>query len=232
MRIIIVDDELLAREMLAQMLTTLNKDIEIIALCADLPEGVKAINQYHPDVVFLDIDMPRFKGIEIDNFLPNINFHIIFTTAHQQFAIDAIKLGAFDYILKPIDIEEISTCLEKLSQKINKEIDFDKISSNRLIVNTIQNIHLIDFDKILYLQADGAYTKIVTEKNEITASKNLKHYEDILNNNSSFVRIHKSYIVNKSKINIINKLKQKIVLTNGECISITMDKIEKIISSI
>lgn len=225
---IIVDDEYLAREMLAQMINSLNLNIEIIKLCTDLPEAIKYINQLKPELVFLDIDMPRFKGIEIDQFISNIDFDIIFTTAHQEFAINAIKIGAFDYLLKPLDIDELNSTLIKLLDKKSRKKEIDNITYNRLIVNTIQQIHIIDFKKIIYFKAEGAYTKIITTEAEIIASKNLKFYEDLLENNSLFTRIHKSYIINKEKIKAINKLKQQALMENEDYISISQDKMEKL----
>ena len=226
---IIIDDELLAREMLQHMIQSLDVPIQIVDLCADLPEAIKSINQHKPELIFLDIDMPRFNGLEISTFIPNINFEIIFTTAHQHYAIDAIKLGAIDYLLKPIDIEELNNCLQKVINKMCNDDDIKKISCDRLIVNTSQNVHLIDYNKILYLKAEGAYTKIVTTQGEITASKNLKYYEDLLVKRSLFIRIHKSYIVNKSKIGLINKVKQLVILENDEAIQIAQEKFEKLL---
>lgn len=223
---IIVDDELLAREMLSQMITSLGLDLEIVCLCADLPEALKAINLHQPNLVFLDVDMPRFKGLEINQFLSEIRFDIIFTTAHQEFAIDAIKIGAFDYLLKPIDIEELDACLKKYIGSKPSPVLMD---CDRLIVNTVQQIYLIDYKKIIYLKAEGAYTKIITTETEITASKNLKYYEDMLSNHKLFLRIHKSYIVNKAKIVTVHKLKQQAILENGDSISIAQDKIDRLL---
>ncbi len=226
---IIVDDEYLAREMLQHMIQSLELPIQIVALCADLPEAIKSINIHKPDLVLLDIDMPRFTGLEISSFLPKIDFEIIFTTAHQHYAINAIKIGAIDYLLKPIDIDELKLCINKVVYKLDCQDVTEKISCDRLLVNTIQHVHLIDYNKILYLKAEGAYTKIVTTQGEITASKNLKHYEDLLINRSLFIRIHKSYIVNKSKIILINKVKQQAILENDEAIQIAQERFDKLL---
>lgn len=228
---IIVDDELLAREMLQQMIESLNENIEIKALCTDLPEAIKAIHTYKPDLVFLDIDMPRFKGLEIESFIPVIDFDIVFTTAHQEFAINAIKLGASDYLLKPIDIDELGQCVSKITANKMLPMDnsIDNYNCDRLLVNTVQHIHLIDYKKILYFKANGAYTQIITSQGEITASKNLKYYEELLMHKSNFIRIHKSYIVNKSKIILINKSKQQAILENDDIIQIAQEKIDKLL---
>ncbi len=226
---IIVDDESLAREMLQEMLLMVNPDIKIVALCEDVPDAVKAIHKYQPDLVFLDVDMPRYKGIDIGEFFEIMDFEIVFTTAHQQYAINAIKLNAFDYLLKPIDLQELRTTLDKFVKK-RTLAEAEGKQKGKLLVNTAQIVHFIDLDKIIYLKAEGAYTQIICTDTQILSSKNLKFYEDHFSGNDTFLRCHKSYIVNKDKIISINKARQEISLQNGDFIHITLDKIDALMN--
>lgn len=226
---IIVDDESLAREMLQDMLLLINPDIKIVALCEDVPEAVKAINKHRPDIVFLDIDMPRYKGTDISEFFEEIDFDIVFTTAHQQYAINAIKINALDYLLKPLDLEDLRNAINKFEKK-RHPAEIELKYKGKLVVNTAQIVHFIDLDKIIYLKAEGAYTRIISIETTVLSSKNLKFYEDYLEDNAVFFRCHKSYIVNKHKIISLNKVKQEITLENGDLINITMDKIDCLIN--
>jgi two-component system LytT family response regulator len=227
---IIVDDENLAREMLQDMVALVNPEIHVVALCEDIPEAVKAINKHRPDIVFLDVDMPRYKGIDIVEFFEEIDFDIVFTTAHQQYAIDAIKMNAFDYLLKPIDIQDLRTTIDKFVKKKVFSADLDVKQKGKLLVNTMQVVHFIDLDKIIYFRADGAYTEIVCADTKILSSKNLKYYEEYFSDNHSFVRCHKSYIVNRNKIVSINKVKQDIMLENGDNIHLAIDKLDMLMN--
>ncbi len=227
---IIVDDESLARDMLQDMLSLVNPDIKVIALCEDIPEAVKAINKHRPDIVFLDVDMPRYKGIDIVEFFDVIDFDIVFTTAHQQYAIHAIKMNAFDYLLKPIDIQELKSTIAKFTAKRTKTEDIEAKQKGKLLVNTAQVVHFIDLDKIIYLKAEGAYTQIVCTDANIVSSKNLKFYEEYFAENNCFLRCHKSYMVNKHKIVSVNKARQEISLQNGDTITTTIDKIDALMN--
>jgi two-component system LytT family response regulator len=227
---IIVDDESLAREMLQDMLMLINPDIKIVAFCEDLPEAVKAINKFRPDILFLDVDMPRYKGIDIAEFFDVMDFDVVFTTAHQQYAINAIKLNALDYLLKPLDLEDLRIAINKFIKK-RQSSETEIKYPGKLVVNTAQIVHFIDIDKIIYLKAEGAYTKIITEDNEVLSSKNLKFYEEHFEDNSSFLRCHKSYIVNKHKIISLNKVRQEISIQNGDIINVSVDKLYELLGT-
>jgi two-component system, LytTR family, response regulator len=202
---IIIDDEKMARSLLAGMLAEFCKGVTVLDACPDLPSGIKAIRKLKPDIVFLDIEMPGFSGLELLDFFDEgeIGFSIIFTTAYNQYAIQAFKLSAIDYLLKPIEPADLENAVERYQKNAHKK-NYQVLKENlnptvvqKLAVHTINSVKFIETDQILYLKAEGAYTEIVLEGGKvITASKGLKKYEEILGDNQNFFRCHKSYIVN------------------------------------
>ncbi len=207
---IIIDDEKMARTLLEGMLKELCKDVEVLDTCKDLPTGVKSIRKHNPDLVFLDIEMPGHSGLELLDFFneDEVNFSIIFTTAYNQYAIQAFKLSAIDYLLKPIEFKDLEHAVERFKKQGVKQ-NYQVLKTNlqlnhkkkKIAIHTTGSIKFIDINDIIYLKADGAYTNIVL-KNEDTvmASKILKSFEDVLNPDLSFFRCHKSFIVNTNYI--------------------------------
>ena len=210
---IVVDDESLARRLLKGMVETYLPKVKVLDECADLPEAVKSIRKWKPDLVFLDIEMPGHSGLEILDFFEKeeCQFHIVFTTAYNQYAVQAFKLSAVDYLLKPIEPEALMASFDLFVNRQNRSMpDYDWLKANlsrdglkNLAVHTPTSVIFIQLSELLYLKADGAYTHLVTDgKPEMLSSKNLKHYEDILCNKpgSDFFRLHKSYIINLRKV--------------------------------
>lgn len=211
LKAIIIEDEVLAQEMLAGMLKQQHSgSIEVLACCQDIPCAVKAIRKFQPDVVFLDIELPGFSGLDLLNFFNDeeINFHIIFTTAYNQYAIQAFKLSAVDYLLKPISPDDLGKAIELLDKRVNVSV-YNELRNrfntpqlkNRLVIHTNQTVRFLVLDDILYLQAHGAYSLITKSDDEqILASKNIRHYEDVLSPFKQFLRCHRSYIVNMDHV--------------------------------
>lgn len=201
---IIIDDEAMARELLNGMLAEYCPDVKVLELCADLPSGVKAIRKHKPDVIFLDIEMPGHSGLELLDFFDDsdVNFSIIFVTAYNRYAIQAFKLSAVDYLLKPIETEDLIKAVQLLDKNKNKhqfKVLKENISANplKIAISTINAIDFIELDDILFLKADGSYTKVYLKDDQIIlTSKSLKHFETILVDQHSFFRCQKSYIVN------------------------------------
>lgn len=199
---IIIDDELRARTLLKNILQDSCPDIEVIDSCEDLPNAVKAIRKMQPDLIFLDIEMPGHSGLELLDFFneDEITFSIIFTTAYQQYALNAIKMDAFDYILKPIEPEELVRAIDRFKRKHEQKAAKEpvlSITANKIAIPTSNGIKLINTDSIVYLKADNTYTEIhlnTTEK--LIVSRTLKNFEDVLVAFSNFFRSNKSYIVN------------------------------------
>lgn len=237
LKAIIVEDEKLAREMLAHMLREAKSEsVEVLACCEDIPGAVKAIRKYQPDVVFLDIELPGFSGLELLNFFneDEINFHIIFTTAYNQYAIQAFKLAAVDYLLKPVTSEDLYQALQLLDRRVQSENYFELKNrfnnpqlKNRLVVNTNQSIRFLHLDQIIYLEACGAYTIIrQSDGEEIVTSKNIKHYEDILASFPQFQRCHRSYIINMDFVSAFVRNDGGFLRLKEYEIPVSQDKIE------
>lgn len=233
---IIIDDELRARTLLAGMLKECAAGITVIAGCEDLPNGVKAIRRHKPDLVFLDIEMPGHSGLELLDFFneDEINFDIIFTTAYNNYAIQAFKLSAIDYLLKPISMEELEQSIERFRRKNKKHAsdyaalkeNLNKNNSNKIAVPTGNSIRFIELQSILYLKADSSYTEMMfTDGTRLIVSRTLKNFEEVLNSSTGFFRCHKSYLVNSNAISdYVKSDGGYIVLNNGVNVPISPDK--------
>lgn len=243
MTAIIIDDEQRARVSLRYLLNEYCPDIEILEECENLSSGVKAIIKYKPSLVFLDIEMPGHSGLELLDFFDedDIKFQIIFTTAYNEFAIKAFKLSAVDYLLKPIDevlLQEAVKRATKINQKKqNYEVLKDNILSkslNKIAIPSGSSLLFIETKNILYIKGDGSYTVVVLKNGtKHTVSRNLKNFEETIDDQPELLRIHKSYIVNANEIVSYTKSEGgSIELTNKEHLPITADKVEKIIDLI
>lgn len=207
---IIVDDELKSRESLKKLLTSYCENIEVSATCQNVAEALEAIDTVRPDVVFLDIQMQRETGFDLLTQLGTIDFEIIFTTAHAEYAIKAIKFSAIDYLLKPIDLEELKKAVAKVQGKQNGSIVErmrqllqnikSPVSENKLALPTADGLTFIKVSDILYFKASGNYTEIFMNGGQKhLVSRHLKEYDDLLSD-QNFFRIHHSYLINISFI--------------------------------
>ena len=244
MKVIIVDDEERARVSLRYLISEFLPNVEIVAECDGIPNAVKSIHKFHPDLVFLDIEMPGHSGLEILDFFDekDLNFGIIFTTAYQEYAIKAFKLSAVDYLLKPINPSELTEAIERYSkintQKINllnTNLGRNTISCDKKIGIPMNNgIELINPENIIYIKAEGAYSEIhLTEGKKILASKNLKMFEESLTDYESLIRVHKSYLVNfKHVISITKSNGGNITLCNAMKIPFNTESYEILLEKI
>lgn len=224
-RAIIVDDEEGARDVLENLLLRFCPDVELIAKCNHVLQAVDAINKEQPDLVFLDIEMPNYSGFEIITFFKNINFKIIFVTAYDQYAIKAFKVAAIDYLLKPVDIEQLKNAVTRVVQQRNIEQQSQRLLllSNTLDSKQLKNIvisdkgqqNIIPIESIIAIEAQESYCTIHTTEKTFIASKNLKHFETVLENLPQFFRVHKSWLVNKTYIKHYSKSDLSIQLSNG-----------------
>lgn len=235
-RAIIIDDEVMARTLLKGMLEEFCSDVIVVDMCENLSSGVLSIRKNKPDLVFLDIEMPEHNGLEILNFFDNeeIDFKIVFTTSYNEYAVRAFKLSAIDYLLKPIEPEElINTVLhyQKLQHSFTalKESYKQGVSLNsskRIPIHTASSTIFIKTDDILFLRAEGAYTKLYLENDQtILASKGLKHFEELLSSEPQFLRTHKSYIANLNYVSELVKSNGGHLKIYGHEINISSDKL-------
>jgi two-component system LytT family response regulator len=212
MRVILIDDEPLARSIVKEYLKSW-PELEIAQECNDGFEGVKAINQYKPDLIFLDIQMPKINGFEMLELIEQAP-SVIFTTAFDEYAIKAFEEHAVDYLLKPFTRERFDKSVQKWldqQQKLGKiELPPELIQNlkesfpknDRIVVKTGNKIKIIPLTEILYLEADDDYVKIHTPEGSFLKNKTLTYFEKMLGENN-FVRVHRSFIV---KINEITRI--------------------------
>ncbi len=205
---IIVDDELGARESLSKMIEKNCKQIEVVAKVDSMLSAFEAITNKEPDLVFLDIEMPNGNAFDLLEKFKSINFNIIFTTAYDHYAIKAIKFSAIDYILKPIDPEELVTAVKRFEnqrgQKESLDKQFKTLLSNVKPDNKLKKVGIPDGDGLIFINlsdiircdSDGNYTFfILTSGKKIIASRTLGEYEQMFTDDN-FFRIHRSHLIN------------------------------------
>jgi two-component system LytT family response regulator len=233
MKAIIIDDEKRARVSLSLLLQEYCPEVELVAECENLPEGVKAIRKFNPDLVLLDIEMPGHSGLELVDFFDEkeINFSIIFTTAYNEYAIQAFKLSALDYLLKPIIPEELINAISRMERQ--KSLQFKALAENiqneffeKIAVPSGNTLILIKISDIVYIKGEGSYSEIyMQDKSKHMVSRNLKNFEEILLKDKRFLRTHKSYIVNFDEVVSFNKSDGGwLDMKNGNSIPISSEK--------
>jgi len=235
---IIVDDEKWARTVLQTLLVRDYNNIDVIAQCIDIPSAVEKIKELQPDVVFLDIEMPNYAGYEIVKFFDEINFQIIFVTAFDQYAIKAFEVNAIDYLVKPIDRLKLKQAVHKLSTQIEKNNTIDQYNQllktiksgtyKKIILPELGNRRIIDLNHIIAIKADDTYAIIYLKNSKtLTISKTLKYFENLLENDSSFFRSHRSWMINLNYIEKVNKTDNIVILKNDLNTAISRTKFEQ-----
>ncbi len=243
MKAIIIDDEKRARVSLALIIQEYCPHVEIVAECENLPQGVKAIRKYNPDLVLLDIEMPGHSGLELLDFFDEneVNFAIIFTTAYNEYALQAFKFSAIDYLLKPINPELLCEAISRLEKQKQKLENFKVLKENiqqenlsKIAVPSGNSLIFLDTTKIVYIKGEGAYaTVFCTTGAKNLVSRNLKNFEDILCLNKNFMRVHKSYIVNLEQVKAYNKSDGgSLELSTGNQIPVSSDSVALILEQI
>ena len=228
MKVIIVDDEPLGRSIVQEYLQS-HTDIEIVAECSDGFEGMKAIQQYEPNLVFLDIQMPKINGFEMLELIENPPA-VIFTTAFDEFAIKAFETNAIDYLLKPFSKDRFDKAIEKYTQQLdnkNKEVVDTAAQSpaqqSRIVVKDGNKIKIIPVNQIQYLEAADDYVKIITADGSFLKKRTMSFFEQSLGA-YHFIRIHRSYIVNTQLITRIDPYEKDmhiVILNTGAKLSVS-----------
>jgi two-component system LytT family response regulator len=208
---ILVDDEKHCRETLSIQLEKYCSEVQLLAQCSSAVQGLEAIAQYQPDVVFLDVEMPKMNGFEMLQQFSHIPFDVIFTTGYDAYAIKAIRFSAIDYLLKPINKDELKKAVGKVSQKtghnLNQQLDIlleklgtKQVSLQKIALPTLDGFELVSLDNILHCEADSNYTHVVMKHaKKVLVSRTLKEIEELLEGHA-FLRIHHSYLVNLNEI--------------------------------
>jgi two-component system, LytTR family, response regulator len=241
---IIVDDEAKSGESLRILIEDFCEDVQVCAICKSVDEGMEAIKAHKPDVVFLDIQMQRETGFDLLERLREVSFEVVFTTAHSEYAIKAFRFSAIDYLLKPIDIEELKGSLAKIKKKIGQNItarlqhlmrNLKETSSEnyKLALPTAEGLFFIKVSSIVYCEASSNYTEIYTDdgKKHIV-SRTLKEYDEMLTE-LNFFRIHNSYLINLGAVQkYIRGDGGSVVMANGRTLDVSKRKKEGFLARI
>lgn len=205
---LIIDDEEDARESLRLLIHKFCPEVSLLAICAGSQEGLAAIKAHRPDLVFLDVQMPYMSGFDLLGAVDELDFQTIFVTAHDKYAIKAIRFSALDYLLKPVDVEELVAAVNRVSEHLSEQSlasDYHSILTNvrnrlgqkgKLAVPTAEGMDFIDIRDIVYCEAEGSYTRLYLDGGSpMLVSKGLKDFEQILDA-QFYCRVHHSFLVN------------------------------------
>jgi two-component system, LytTR family, response regulator len=211
-RSIIIDDERPSREALANYINDYCSDVEIVAQCNAARTAYQSIHKLKPDLIFLDIEMPNGNGFDLLKMFKSIEFKVVFVTAYSEYAIQAFRFSATDYLLKPIKVDELTEAIRKVKQDIELKRGDENIkrllkrfsqsdqASNQVVIPDRNGFTVINTDNLIYCEADGYCTHFfLTGSEKVTSSRNLKYYEEMLAS-QRFLRVHNSYLVNLSHI--------------------------------
>jgi len=242
---IIIDDETSSRNSLKQKLANHCPEITIIGECENGEEGINDIEEKKPDIIFLDVEMPRMNGFTMLQQLGNKNFEVVFITAYDHYAIRAIKFSALDYLVKPVEVADLKVAVEKAIQKrkiaagnqrleiLLQNLQDDRKELQRIAIPSLEGLQFVETGKIIYLEASSNYTCFyLTDNIKITVAKTLKDFEELLPA-SLFIRIHHSYIINKNMIEkYINGKGGQVIMKNGVALEVARRKKDEFMKAI
>jgi two-component system LytT family response regulator len=244
MKSILIDDDPACNTVLAALLRHYCPHVEIAAICNSGSEGLIAIKQHRPDLVFLDIEMAGQSGLEMLSMLHPVDFEVIFVTAHDQYALQAIRLSALDYLSKPPIAEEVMAAVIKAGQSRKQHemlaqyqllmdtlhLRRDNATPNRIALPTKQQtLEYVHLHHISYIEADRQYSLFhLLDKRKIVVSKNIGEYGDLLDN-LAFMRVHRSFLVNLAQVRYYHKGSEQLEMFDGMLISVARNMKEKVI---
>ena len=237
MKVVLIDDEPLARQTLAALLNSQLPQLQIVGEAGAVSEAVRVIQETQPELVFLDVDLKDGSGFDVLNLLKPIQFKLIFITAHQEYAMKAIKFSALDYILKPVSTDELVAAVNRVNSEFkekNQQLKLDAFFNHyqgvegegkKIVLKTSESIHIVNIQHIVRCEADNNYTTFFTVEGEkIIISKGLKEYEDLLSG-YGFFRVHQSHLIN---LNYISRFDKKdggfVVLTDKTQVPVSQRK--------
>ncbi|UII32859.1 LytTR family DNA-binding domain-containing protein [Fulvivirga ulvae] len=237
LNVVIIEDEIRSQETLKSLLTEFCDDVNVLGMAGNVRDAVALINKVRPELIFLDIELQTGTGFDVLNQIGERNFDVIFTTAFEQYAIKAIKFSSLDYLLKPIDIDELQEALEKARKRIDRQESSKQLSlllknmderpnqRKKICLSTSEGLEFIDIENIRYCEANGSYTNFNIKPDvKLIVSKNLKEYESLLSDHS-FMRVHNSFLINLHEVKKFVKSEGGYILMNdGTQIAISQSK--------
>jgi two-component system LytT family response regulator len=238
---IIIDDEEGNIQNLHNLLSTYCPEVSILATAGSAKEGIEVIKKYEPDLVFLDIEMPRGTGFDMLDNLPEIIFEVVFVTAYNQYAIKAIRFCALDYLLKPINVEELKASVGRVAQKLEQRRENERMrlfmqhmqhpgKPRKIALPMADEVQFVEIDQIIYCLGENNYTYFfLSNGKKLLVTKTLKEYEELLSEHG-FLRVHRSYLINLSYVKAyVKKEGGYILMTNDAQISISQSKRKEIL---
>jgi two-component system LytT family response regulator len=242
---LIIDDEQKARNILHHYLTSFVPQITEVRLADSASNAESILEVYKPDIVFLDVEMPHRNGFDFLTAQKNFSFDVIFTTAYNQYAIQAIRFSALDYLLKPVDPEELQAAVarhlerkletgeqEMLYTNLSENLQRNQVKDFTIAVPSAEGTHFFKIEDIVRLEADRAYTYIhLSEKKPFIASKSLKHFEEMLDE-FRFIRTHKSHLINPRHISRISGDHEHVLLTDGSKVEVSRRKKDEVLQQL
>jgi two-component system, LytTR family, response regulator len=243
LKAIIIDDEAYCCEAIATLLED-NKEVEIVSMCHNATDALTTIKKYLPDLIFLDVEMPKMNGFEMLEQLSQVNFEIIFTTSYDQYALKAIRFSAIDYLLKPVDAGELDKAIQKVVQRTQKtiaqqlEILMQRIHQpitpiNKIALPTMEGLQMIPVDSIISCESDSNYTILQLKNNKkLIVSRTLKEIEELLEEHS-FIRVHRCYLANLNEAEKYVKGEGGyLVMSDGSSIDVARNKKETLLKKL
>jgi len=240
-KVLIIDDELKARNILHHYIVNFIPEITEIQQAASADEAVEILENYQPGIVFLDVEMPHKNGFDFLVQIKEPAFDVIFTTAYNQYAIQAIRFSALDYLLKPVDPDELKAAVMRYSERqesiqqkkelygnLVQNIEKKEVKDFKIAVPSSDGVHFFKTEDILRLEADKSYTQIhLFNKRPFIASKTLKHFEEMLDE-FGFIRTHKSHLVNPRHITRISSDNGFVLLSDGTKVEVSRRKKDEV----
>ncbi|MBA3681578.1 MAG: response regulator transcription factor [Bacteroidetes bacterium] len=239
---VIVDDEQKGIDGISILINRYVKDLRIIGCTTIASDAIKMIENYKPDIVFLDINMPEMNGFELLDKLEWRDFNLVFTTAHEEYALKAIKAKAFDYLLKPIDHEDLSETINRIknnrikNEKNNSLSDYENLFKNinseakdKILVISKAGIESLDITEIICLESQSNYTKIYLNNSQtIISTKTLKEFDIMLcATDQNFMRVHHSYIINLQKVARFLPGQDNVIMSDNQKIPVSKRRKEQ-----
>ncbi len=246
LRSVIIDDEVRNRETLLKMLSTFCPQVENLGMAASVKEGIDLVESVHPNLVFLDIEMPGGNGFELLEHFSSPDFEVIFTTAHDLYAINAIKFAALDYLMKPLNIRELKDAVSRAEKKINlsspNDEQYSVLKSNleeknpnfkKIAMPTSEGIDFVEVNDIISAHADRSYAHFqLVNQRKMMVSKPLKEYAELLEQ-CDFYRVHKSSMVNLSHVKKYVKGKGGyLIMSDGSHVDVSVRRKEDLLKTL
>lgn len=236
-KVLVIDDEKPTRDFIKRLIDSYHFGVEVFTDGENVATGVEAIHRIQPDLVILDIQMPDGNGFDVLKSIPVKNFEVIFITAFQEFAIQAIKFSALDYILKPIDSEELKQAIDSALNTITKKTDESQLSvlqhnmqlnaKRRLVLKTQESVHVVEIDDIVRCESDKNYTLFFFKNGKkILVSKTLKDF-DVLLSGLTFFRAQQSHLINLNYIERYDRHDGTIMMKDGSAIPLALARKEQ-----